>query len=106
MKRIKYPPRGSMEFAKIVSDYKNLFTASLPNMETDWRNWKVRNHVTTISETVEVLLCADVDVIANVYDRFLALHIPATMPDPKGSGKKVRSTEFKELDAIFKYTNK
>lgn len=95
-----------MEFAKIVSDYKNLFAASLPKMETDWGNWKVRNHVTTINETVEELLCADVDVIANVYDRFLALHIPATMLDPKGSGKKVRSKEYKKLDAIFKYTNK
>lgn len=106
MKRIKYPPRGSMEFAKIVSDYKKLFAVSLPKMETDWGNWKVRNHVTTISETVEELLCADVDALADVYDRFLALHIPSTMLDPKGSGKKVRSTEYKELDTIFKYTNK
>ena len=106
MKRIKYPPRGSMEFAKIVSDYKSRFVTDLPQMETDWGDWKVRNHVTTIRETVEELLCADVDVIADVYDRFLALHIPATMPDPKGSGKKVRSKEYKELDAIFKYTDK
>ena len=104
MKRIKYPPRGTMEFAKIVSDYKNLFAASLPKMETDWRNWKVRNHVTTINETVEELLCADVDVIADVYERFLALSMSATMPNPKGTGKKVRSKEYKELDAIFKYT--
>lgn len=106
MKRIKYPPRGTTEFDKIVSDYKNLFAASLPKMETDWGNWKDRNHVTTINETVEDLLCADVGVIANVYDRFLALHIPATMPDPKDNGKRVRSKEYKKLDAIFKYTNK
>ena len=57
-----------MEFAKIVSDYKKLFAVSLPKMETNWGNWKVRNHVTTISETVEELLCADVDVLADVYD--------------------------------------
>ena len=91
-----------MEFAKIVFDYKKLFAASLPKMETDWGNWKVRNHVTTINETVEELLCADVDVIANVYDRFLALHIPATMPDPKGSGKKVTKQSVKMNTSLNK----
>lgn len=106
MKRIKYPPRGSAGFAKLVSDYKNLFASNLPKMETDWKGWKNRYHVTTISETVEDLLTADVDVIADVYEKFLALHMSATMPNPKGTGKNVRSKEYKELDAIFKYTNK
>lgn len=70
MKRIKYPPRGSAGFAKLVSDYKNLFASNLPKMETDWKGWKNRYHVTTISETVEDLLTADVDVIADVYESF------------------------------------
>lgn len=41
MKRIKYPPRGSAGFAKLVSDYKNLFASNLPKMETDWKGWKI-----------------------------------------------------------------
>lgn len=106
MKRIKYPPRGSMEFDKIVSDYKSLFAAHLPQMEGDWDAWKVRNHITTITETVEELLVADVNVIADVFQRFLALGISPTKPNPNGSGKRVRATEYKELDNIFDYSNK
>lgn len=106
MKQIKYPPRESAEFKQIISDYKRLFTADLSQMETDWADWKTRHHVATISETVETLLVADADVIADVYDRFMALGIPATQPNPNASGKAVRSAAYKELDKIFDYTHK
>lgn len=106
MKQIKYPPRGSAEFKQIISDYKRLFTADLSQMESDWADWKTRHHVATISETVETLLMADADVIADVYDRFIALGIPVTQPNPNASGKAVRSAAYKELDKIFDYTHK
>lgn len=106
MKQIKYPPRGSAEFKQIISDYKGLFTANLSKMEAEWIAWKNTNNVTTIDETVEDLLVADTNVIANVYDRFMALGILATQHSPNGSGKAVRSDAYKELDKIFNYTNK
>lgn len=106
MKQIKYPPRGSVEFQQIVSDYKGIFAADLPQMEAEWADWKNRHHVTTINEMVEDLLVADTDVIADVYDRFMSLGIPATQPNTNGSGKAVRSDAYKELDKIFNYTNK
>lgn len=106
MKQIKYPPRGSAEFKQIISDYKGLFTANLSKMEAEWITWKNNNHVTTINETVEDLLVADTDAIADVYDRFKGLPISSTQPCSKGSGKVERSDEYKELDKIFNYANK
>lgn len=106
MKQIKYPPRGSVEFQQIVSDYKGILAANLPLMEAEWADWKNRHRVTTINERVNDLLVADADVIADVYDRFLVLGIPATQPSPTGLGKNVRSDAYKELDKIFDYTYK
>lgn len=106
MKQINYPPRGSVEFKKIVSDYKSLFSVNLAQMENDWTIWKTNHHVTTIPESVDELLVADADIIADVYDRFKALSIPQTQANPKGLGKMVRSDAYKELDKIFNYTNK
>ena len=54
----------------MVADYKIIFIAKLPQKETEWRSWKLAHHVTNIPETVEELLCADVDVLSDVYDRF------------------------------------
>lgn len=73
-------------------------------MQRRWYNWKRRNHVTNIPETVRELLVADVDDLADVYDRFVALPIPSTEPGPKGKDR--RSKEFKNLDAIFDYSEK
>ena len=103
MRRIDYPKRGTPEFDAIKDAYLKIYsTAELTQMQTDWDNWKARNHVTTISETVETLMLADVDVLADVYERFESLTIKRKMPGPRGG--KVRSTEMKELDDIFKYT--
>ena len=104
MKKIKYPERGSTDFINLVNAYKAIYT-DLSQKEVDWAQWKSDYHVTTIPETVEQLLEADVDLIADVYDRFTKLPIPAKMPNPTG-GKDVDSTEFKRLKAIFNYTNK
>lgn len=106
MKKIDYPLKGSAEHVKLTADYMSLFAANLANMESRWRQWKSNNHVTTILETVSDLLVADVSVLADVYDRFVALGIPSTQPSAKDPSKTVRSDEFKELDDIFAYTNK
>lgn len=103
MKRVDYPKRGTPKFDAIKSAYKQIYTTvELNRMQTEWVNWKTRYGVTTIPETVEILMLADVDVLADVYERFSALPIPRTMAGP--NGKDVRSTEMKDLDAIFKYT--
>ena len=103
MRRIEYPKRGTPEFDALKVAYKKIYsTAEMTHMQTDWDNWKTRNHVTTISETVETLMLADVDLLADVYKRFAALPVRRKMPGP--NGRKVRSTEMKELDAIFRYT--
>ncbi len=103
MRKIDYPKRGSKEFDDLKDAYKKIYsTAELTQMQTNWDDWKVRNHVTTIPETVETLMLADVDILADVYERFASLPIRRKMPGPRG--RDVRSTEMKELDAIFKYT--
>ena len=103
MRRIDYPIRGTTEFKALKDAYKNIYNATeLSQMQTDWDDWKARNYVTTIPETVEQLMLSDVDVLADVYERFAALSIRRKMPGPRG--RDVRSTELKELDAIFRYT--
>ncbi len=103
MRRVDYPKRGTKEFDDLKDAYKNIYTvAELNQMQTDWDDWKVRNGVTSIPETVETLMLADVNILADVYERFGALPIRWKMPGPRG--KDVRSTELKELDNIFKYT--
>ncbi len=103
MRRVEYPKRGTPEFDDIKTAYKQIYTTTeLSRMQTEWDDWKRRNGVTTIPETVETLMLADVDVLADVYERFSALAIRRKMPG--NNGRSVRSTEMNELDAIFKYT--
>lgn len=104
MKQIKYPPRGSKEFNAIIGKYKDLFVADLPNMERRWATWKANNGAASITETVEDLLVADTDVIADVYDRFVRLGIPSIHIN--ALGKNERSAAYKELDGIFCYSHK
>lgn len=104
MKKIEYPERGSTEFENLVNAYKAIYT-DLAQKETDWAQWKKDYHARIIKESVEDLLEADVDQIADVYERFVNLAIPAKMPNPKG-GKDQDSVQFKKLKAIFNYTNK
>lgn len=105
MKRIKYPQRGTSGLTNLIGKYEVLFHENLHQMESDWCFWKQTHHVTTIPETVGQLLVADVDVIASVYDRFCALDIPSKTNNAT-TNKKVRTQAFKELDEIFKYTNR
>ena len=103
MKRIKYPERGTQEFDDIKDAYKAIYSAAeLAKMETDWADWKMRNGVTTITETVEELMVADVDVLSDVYDKFVNLG-QVKEKVPNGKGGLERSLEYKELDDIFKY---
>ena len=103
MRRIDYPKRGTKGFDDLKDAYKKIYSATdLTWMQTNWVDWKTRNHVITIPETVETLLLADVDALADIYERFAALPIRRKMPG--ANGRDVRSTELKELDAIFKYT--
>lgn len=106
MKKIDYPLKGTAEHVKLTADYMSLFAANLANMESRWSQWKTDNHVTTIPENVAGLLVAEVDKVADIYNRFIALGIPSTQPSAKNPSKTVRSDEFKELDRIFAYTNK
>lgn len=103
MRRIKYPQRGTQEFDDIKDSYKAIFSAAeLSDMETDWADWKSRYGVTTITETVEDLLVADVDVLSDVYDKFVNLgQVQERVPN--GNGNLERSIEYKELDDIFRY---
>ncbi len=103
MRRVKYPKRTSSEFTTLLIEYKKIFsTKELNSMQRRWYNWKRKNGVTTIPETVRQLLVADVVVMADVYEKFIALPIPAIVPGAKG--KNVRSKEFNELDEIFRYS--
>ena len=109
MKKIKFPNRGSAEYTTLTTKYKDLFSAAeLTQMENNWLLWKQREGVTgLIPETVEELLVAEVDVLADVYARFKTLRrrIPLKPKDP-ASGKKKRNPKLKELDNIFHYTGK
>ena len=104
MKQIKYPPRGSKEFNAIIGKYKYLFVADLPNMECRWAAWKANNGAASITETVEDLLVADTDVIADVYDRFVRLGIPSI--NVNALGKKERSVAyfFSRSNTLFELT--
>ena len=103
MKKIKYPIRGSQEFDNLKNDYKSIYSVDeLMTMQTNWDDWKTRHHVTTIPENVEELMSADVVALADVYERFVALPIPAKVMG--ANGRMVRSQDYKELDNIFKYT--
>lgn len=109
MKRIEYPDRGTTEFVNLTSEYKNLIPAAeLSSMEARWLSWKQREGLTILlPETVEELLVADVDVVADVYERFKSLR--RRMPLKKKNsttGEKERNPKLKELDKIFKYKNK
>lgn len=103
MKKIEYPDRTSADFDKLKLDYKSIFLpAELSSMQTGWDNWKLTHHVTTIPETVEELMLADVADLADIYESFRALPIPEKVPDP--NGRFVKSQEYKDLEAIFKYS--
>lgn len=103
MRRIDYPKRDTSEFEDLKKAYKEIYSIpELDQMQSDWDDWKTRNHVTTIPETAEDLLLADVDILADVYERFSSLPIRRKMPGPNGHDE--RSTELKELDKIFNYT--
>ena len=105
MKKIDYPLKDSAEYVKLTKDYMSLFAANLANMESRWSQWKADNHVATIPESVADLLVAEVDKVADVYDRFIALGIPSKQPSAKDPSKMVRSDEFKDLDKIFAYSS-
>jgi hypothetical protein len=109
MNKIKYPDRGSVEFATIVAEYKDIFPeGELAQMEIDWQNWKEQEGVTVLfPETVNDLLTADTDVLALVYERFKSIRrrIPLKTIDLV-SGKKKRNPKLVQLDKIFRYTNK
>ena len=103
MRKVDYPKRGTPKFDAIKTAYKQIYTTvELNRMQTEWANWKTRYGVTTIPETVEALMLADVDLLADVFERFSALPIPRTMAGP--NGRSERSTAMTDLDAIFKYT--
>ena len=104
MKRIKYPPRGSREFDDLKTNYKAIYAKhELQTMEDGWNDWKLRNNVNNIPETVEQLMVADVDALADVYDRFVQLtQVQEKVVNPT-TGNEVRSQEYKELDNIFRY---
>ena len=104
MKRIKYPQRSSREFDDLKTNYKAIYaTHELQPMEDGWNNWKLRNNVTNIPETVEQLIVADIDALADVYDRFVQLTQVREKVVNASTGKKERSQEYKELDKIFRY---
>ena len=103
MIKIKYPCRTSDEFASLVADYKSIFSKKLLQKEAEWRSWKLAQHVTNIPETVEELLCADVDVLSDVYDRFVSLGYPVSVKD--AAGETVRNPVLKPIDKIFNYTH-
>ena len=106
MKRIKYPQRSSREFDDLKTNYKAIYaTHELQTMEDGWTNWKLRNNVTNIPETVEQLIVADVDALADVYDRFVQLTQVQEKVVNASTGEKKRSQEYKELDKIFRYYN-
>ena len=95
----------SKDFNDLKTEYKNIFTsAELTDMQTKWENWKLKNSVTTIPETVEQLILADIPDLVNIYDRFRNLPIPLTVIDSKG--KNIRNPQFDSLDKIFKYKKK
>lgn len=105
MKRINYPARNSLEFLALKEDYKSIYTNDeLSEMQKEWNRWKSRYNVTNISETVEELLLADIDVLVDVFERFKTLPIPQKITG--GNGRTERSLQYKELDKIFKYANK
>ena len=104
MKKIKYPTRGSQKFVDLKTAYLNIFTTSeLQTMENGWNDWKLRNNVTNIPETVVQLLVADVDALTDVYDRFVQLTQVQERVAENITSKKVRSKEYQELDKIFRY---
>lgn len=105
MKKMKYPPRGSAEFKKITDEYRALYAANLPQMEMEWSDWKQRHRITTIDETIEDILLADVKQLADLYDRFKALPFQKNITNPL-TNKSQRSPEYIELDNIFKYERK
>lgn len=109
MKKIKYPVRGSVPFDNLINEYKAIFSAKLPQMEADWIAWKVKwnkyNLDAVITQTVEDLLIAETDVLADVFDKFVNLNIPKTQFDPLRN-KNVKSDEYKELFKIFNYSSK
>ncbi len=105
MRKINYPKRGSSDFKTLTTAYLGIYSKkALTMMQKRWYNWKRKNGVNNIPETVRKLLTADVNVLADVYERFVALPIPSTLPGP--NGKDVRSDAYNELDGIFNYSDK
>lgn len=103
MKKIKYPPIGSIDFKNLVTDYTGLFSANLSDMEDDWLDWKKAQGVELqFPETVSKLLVADAARIADIYVRFTTLGIPPK--DPANPNK--RNPVLTTLDDIFHYSRK
>lgn len=108
MKIIKYPDRLSTDYKKLISEYKDIFKYELAKMETEWLNWKRQENLEIkFPETVEQLLIADADLIADVYCRFKSLRskMPLRTKEPT-TGKKKRNPTLKKLDTIFCYSKK
>lgn len=109
MKRINFPLKASSALLNnFINAYKAIYTASeLTAMQDAWANWKKNYGVTTIPETVDELLAADMDTIADLYERFVALGIPVRIKVTKsGKNETIRNPKLKELDNIFKYDRK
>jgi hypothetical protein len=108
MRRIEYPARGSADFTTLTDEYQRIFTdAEKLTMGTEWEAWKKREKLELVfPETVEDLLTADVDVLADVYQRFRSLRRRFPLKKKNFKGKMARNPKFKQLDKIFKYTNK
>lgn len=112
MKQMNYPERGTEEYKKLLERYKKIFENDLENsvdiatgeivkkgLESRWDEWKQNNGASFIKESVNDLLTADIGVIEDVWQRFSKLQIPI-------KNGNARSKKMKELDDIFKYTNK
>lgn len=108
MKRIEYPARGSADFTTLTDEYKSIFTdAEKVSLETKWKAWKKREKLELVfPETVEELLTADVDVLADVYKRFKSLRRRFPLKTINSKGDAVRNPKLVQLDKIFKYTKK
>lgn len=103
MRKIRYPDKGSTDYNVLLNDYMALFP-DIVTMQTAWNNWKIANGADqVITETVNEILVADSNLIANLYFRFIGLGIAKIIVNPT-TGKNERSPEYKELDRIFHYT--
>ena len=90
MKRIKYPERRSEEYTTLMDDYKKIFKNNLQRMQTDWVKWQNNNKHLLGLRSVEDILIADTDEIAEIYEEY-------------NSYPNKESNSVLELESLFKY---